>query len=80
MWVEDNVTKEYLQRIWQPDDQLFLIAVAEGVESVRATVHNLRTNGYSNVFGLIDRDFRSSNRSKCENPDQETIVYVPERL
>lgn len=34
--VEDVLTKEYLIRIWQPDDKYFSILVAYGRESVRA--------------------------------------------
>jgi hypothetical protein len=59
--VEDVLTKEYLIRIWQPDDKYFNFLVAYGRESVRAVTHDLRTAGFQNVFGLVDRDFGVSN-------------------
>ncbi len=55
LWVEDMLTKEYLQRIWQPDDIFFQILVAGTNDSVTAVVRDLQENGYGNVFGLTDR-------------------------
>ncbi|PNE20260.1 hypothetical protein V511_09585 [Mesotoga sp. Brook.08.YT.4.2.5.1] len=76
--VEDVLTKEYLIRIWQPDDKYFYILVAYGRESVRAVTHDLRTAGFRNVFGLIDRDFGTSNYdSWIQVLSNEAVFILP---
>jgi len=76
--VEDVLTKEYLIRIWQPDDKYFYILVAYGRESVRAVTHVLRTAGFRNVFGLIDRDFGTSNYdSWIQVLSNEAVFILP---
>ena len=55
LWVEDTITKAYLERIWQPDDSLFQILVAGGNDSVGAVVHDLRDQGYDHVFRGMSR-------------------------
>lgn len=80
LWVEDMLTKEYLQRIWQPDDIFFQILVAGTNDSVTAVVRDLQENGYGNVFGLTDRDFHNSNRPKWNNPSPNMLIYRPDRL
>ncbi len=80
LWVEDRLTKEYLQRIWQPEDQLFQILIAGSAENVIAVVHDLQGNGYGHVFGFTDRDFRTSNRSRWNSPSQDMLTYRPERF
>lgn len=79
LWVEDMLTKEYLQRIWQPEDQLFQILIAGGLENVSAVVHDLQGKGYGNVFGFADRDFRESNRARWGSPSREMRIYRPGR-
>ena len=68
LWVEDTITKAYLERIWQPDDSLFQILVAGGNDSVGAVVHDLRDQGYDHVFGLADRDFGEGNMDSWNEP------------
>ena len=80
LWVEDWLTKEYLARIWQPQDALFQILVAGGHDSVRAVVRNLRMHEeYKRIFGFQDRDFGRSNRSNW-SPQTNIEVYVGSRL
>jgi hypothetical protein len=74
------LTKEYLQRIWQPEDQLFQILIAGGLENISAVVHDLQENGYGNVFGFADRDFRESNRARWGNPSPQMLIYRPDRF
>ena len=64
VWVEDRLTRAYLQDIWQADNALVQILVAGGNEAVAGVVHDLRVLGHANVFGFADRDFRSTNRDK----------------
>ncbi|HRX66613.1 DUF4435 domain-containing protein, partial [Mesotoga sp.] len=74
--VEDVLTKEYLIRIWQPDDKYFSILVAYGRESVRAVTHDLRTAGFKNVFGVIDRDFGTSNCDRWTQVLSNEAVFI----
>ncbi|RLC12054.1 MAG: hypothetical protein DRI57_18160 [Deltaproteobacteria bacterium] len=80
LWVEDMLTKEYLQRVWQPEDQLFQILIAGSTENVIAVVHDLQKSGYGHVFGFTDRDFRESNRSRWNSPTQDMRIYRPDHF
>lgn len=79
LWVEDWLTKEYLARIWQPQDALFQILVAGGHDSVRAIVRHLRIHDYNRVFGFQDRDFGRSNQPNWSR-QTDIEVYVGSRL
>jgi hypothetical protein len=62
LWVEDELTREYLSAVWtHPPDVFFLIA--GGNEGVSAVVKDAEAAGFPNVFGPIDRDFRPTNRA-----------------
>ncbi len=80
LWVEDMTTKEYLLKIWQPEDSLFQILIAGSNESVKAVVHDNIKSGYDHVFGLIDRDFGDSNRHRWGEPNNGLSVFKPERF
>ncbi len=80
LWVEDKLTREYLQRVWQPEDQFFQILIAGTIENVMAVVRDLQENGYRHVFGFTDRDFRKSNRSQWSNPSSDMLIYRPDRF
>ncbi len=61
LWVEDELTREYLSAVWNnPPDVFFLIG--GGNEGVSAVLKDAESAGYPNVFGIIDRDFRPTNR------------------
>ncbi|MCX7046769.1 MAG: hypothetical protein NTX50_14945 [Candidatus Sumerlaeota bacterium] len=77
LWVEDIVTKTYLERIWQPEETLFNICVAGGNDTVDAVVHDLRDQGYGYVFGLADRDFGNANVAQWMNPASSLEVFRP---
>ncbi len=80
LWVEDRLTKEYLQRIWQPDDQLFHFLIAGNHANVTAVVSHLREEGHEHVFGFVDRDFQPSNRARWKHPSANLVIYRPECL
>ena len=61
LWVEDKVTKEYLLQAWAADAAVFDIQVGGRCETIQAAVHHQRLTGFHNVFGLVDRDFRTTN-------------------
>jgi hypothetical protein len=67
LWVEDMMTRAYLQDCWNDPQIGFLIAGSnEGVVSV---VNHAREDGITHVFGLIDRDFGISNRNRWHAAD-----------
>ena len=59
LWVEDSVTHQYLEELWLGSPVQFLIG--GGSSGVSAVVSDAQANGYSNVFGLVDRDFGPTN-------------------
>ena len=77
LWVEDALTKAYIERIWQPEDILFNILIGGGVSSIHAVVHDLRADGYEYVFGLTDRDWNDTNVNQWNNPDCSLGVFRP---
>jgi hypothetical protein len=85
LWVEDNLTKAYLNILWKLDKSLFNIRVGGGKDVVRAVVHDLR-NQYPKVddkieipvFGFIDIDFTKTNYDKWQDRDPEFFVYIPD--
>ena len=55
-----NVTRTYLAEVWADLSVAFLIG--GGNEGVSAVLIDVQEAGFPNVFGVIDRDFRQSNR------------------
>lgn len=74
LWVEDRLTREYLSRIWNDADVRFF--VGGGNDGVRALAEDAADNGFSNVFGLTDRDFRPSNKRDWTNPQKNFRTFV----
>ncbi len=64
VWVEDELTKQYLSEIWNYKDVGFLIAGSNN--AVLAVVKDAEPR---HVFGIIDRDFGESNDDRWMNPD-----------
>jgi hypothetical protein len=60
LWVEDELTRAYLDAVGNSPVIAYLIA--GGNEGVQAIVSDAEKAGFPNVFGLIDRDFRQSNK------------------
>lgn len=66
LWVEDEVTRAYLDAVWNDPSIRFLIG--GGSEGVQAIVNDAQQAGHSNVFAVIDRDFRQTNKANWNNP------------
>lgn len=62
LWVEDEETRTYLATAWQDGDIKFL--VAGGYANIDAIVKAAEKDGLTWVFGVRDRDFSRSNRSR----------------
>ena len=63
LFVEDAVTRDYLRTVREePIDVVFRLG--GGNDGVQAIVKAFEEEGHPNVFGLIDRDFRPSNRER----------------
>lgn len=72
LWVEDEVTKTYLQQVWQDADIGLL--TAGGHENIYAVVKSSRAQGFGHVFGFRDRDFGDTNRGKWEEAGVEVLI------
>ena len=70
VWVEDDVTKQYLTEVWNDNGVSFLIAGSN--EAVHAVVGDADLN---HVFGIVDRDFGRTNYDKWLNPDSSFKVF-----
>jgi len=68
LWVEDLVTKVYLDALWEHDSR-FQLYVGGGHEVLAAVVHQAQHSGRSHVYCLRDRDFGPTNRDRWNNPD-----------
>jgi len=69
VWVEDELTKEYIRALWR--DNRIGFAVAAGREGVSALTTDARSgpDRQTNVFGVRDRDFGETNFPDWANPD-----------
>jgi hypothetical protein len=74
LWVEDELTRSYLSAVWNDPTVAFL--VGGGNEGVRAVVHDAEESRFPNVFGLIDRDFRRSNKAGWFDPNKTFRTFV----
>jgi hypothetical protein len=74
LWVEDKFTRAYLSAIW--NDPAIAIFIGGGHAGVRAIVHDAETAEFKNVFALVDRDFRKTNRDDWSNPTKTIRTYV----
>jgi len=75
LWVEDMITRAYLQECWNDSQIGFLIAGSNG--GVIAAARHAEEDGFNHVFGLIDRDFGMSNRDRWNEP-KGPRVFRPE--
>lgn len=76
VWVEDPLVRDYLASVWEDPAVRFLIA--GGNAGIHPVVESARQDGHTHVYGLIDRDFRTSNRPSWMNPSRDLRVFVPE--
>ncbi len=76
LWVEDLLTRTWLQQLWQDSDIGLL--VAGGNDAVRAAVRDARAEGHANVFGFRDRDFVAPNQANWLDRTKDPTVFVPD--
>ncbi len=74
LWVEDQLTRAYLDAVWNSPYVGFLIG--GGNEGVQAIVNDAEKAGYPNVFAVIDRDFRQTNRSGWSDPGKTSRRFI----
>ncbi len=75
LWVEDELTRDYLSHLWQNDPDI-KFCIAGGIGNVNSAVHDARAKGYRHVFGVRDRDFKKTNRHRWENDQSDISVFV----
>src|SRR5262245_49071638 len=78
LWVEDLETRAYLREAWNDKDIGFLVAA--GNESVFGAVRDAHKHGATNVLGMVDRDFRPSNRDRWLDSQRTFQVHVLEAV
>jgi hypothetical protein len=74
LWVEDELTRAYLDAVWNTPAVAYLIG--GGNEGVQAIVNDAEKAGYPNVFALIDRDFRQTNKSVWMDPNKTFRRFI----
>jgi hypothetical protein len=75
LWVEDLVTSTYLEECWR--DPAIGFRIAGGVDGVRVAARSALEAGFRHVFGFVDRDFTTSNRTGWNN-SASSPVLIPE--
>ena len=70
VWVEDDLTKQYLTEVWNDNGVSLLIAGSN--EAVHAVVGDA---DLEHVFGIVDRDFGRTNYENWMNPDSSFKVF-----
>lgn len=60
LWVEDPLTRTYLNRIWGDPPEIALAVAWKGT-AIAPLIESAIRDGVTNVYGLIDRDFATSN-------------------
>lgn len=73
LWVEDDDTHTYLGELWSTES--VALHIAGGGGAVSAVVHDARRAGHRHVFGLVDRDFGTTNRPRWISPSNDLVVY-----
>lgn len=74
LWVEDEFSREYLSGLWNDASAAFF--VAGGNDGVGAVVKDAEAAGFLNVFGVIDRDFRRSDRPTWDSATRTSRRYI----
>ncbi len=79
LWVEDNLTRSYLEALWDGDTAVGLY-VSGGSEGTRAVVEMAWRDRHLKVFGLVDRDFGTSNSDQWIRPPDALRCYRGQAL
>ncbi len=75
LWVEDQVTRTYLSEIWGNDPAVAFL-IGGGNEGVTAVLKDAEVREFANVFGVIDRDYRRSNRPDWVTPTKTFRRFI----
>jgi len=67
LYVEDRTTLVYLKELWL--DPAIAYFLGAGNDGVAAIIRVDQEAGHLNVFGVIDRDYGPSNRTRWERPE-----------
>lgn len=73
LWVEDVQTRQYLDTIWRTGDIAYLIGGS--ADTIRGVTEDAVRSAFTHVFGLCDRDFGRSNRSRWSRMADVERVY-----
>jgi hypothetical protein len=74
LWVEDELTRAYLDAVWNSPSVAYLIG--GGSEGVGAIVNDAEKAGYPNVFAVMDRDFREADKTSWTNPKKTSRRFI----
>jgi hypothetical protein len=74
LWVEDSLTRAYLDALW--NDPTVKVLIDRGRDCVGAILKDAQDAGYTNVFGVTDRDFGASNLADWMNPAKTPRKFV----
>lgn len=75
IWVEDELTKEYLITVWKNDPRLKFL-IAGGIEGVRSIIKDAEVNSFINVFGVVDSDFGDHNSQEWFNSNKTFRSFI----
>jgi hypothetical protein len=73
--VEDPITRDYLREAWGSPIEIAFV-LGGGNDGVRSIVRSFEEEGFPNVFGVTDRDFRPSNHPEWRNPAKTFRTFV----
>lgn len=76
LYVEDEDTKIYLERLWGGEVPHIALHVAGGKAHVKQLCREAVSEGHSHVFGLVDRDEDKSNYPGWDLLQKEQRVYI----
>lgn len=77
VWVEDADTRIWLEALWQGQQPYIQMHVAGGRDHVKALCNAARQDEHHHVFGLIDKDFGSSNLSQWTDGPSDGVYRLP---
>ena len=77
LWVEDPETRAWLEALWYGAVPRILVLIAGGRSNVQAVCHQAvdAGPGSTHVFGLVDQDFGTTNRSRWGSLTNRERVY-----
>jgi hypothetical protein len=75
LWVEDVLTRDYLRALWETPISV-AFRLGGGNDGVDAIVKAFAEDGHQNVFGVVDRDFRLSQKDTWLDPNKNYKTFV----